>query len=170
MTTHQVDLVVPDLGDFSDVDVIEVLVEPGDEVAIEESLITLETDKASMDVPATHAGKVGSVNVKVGDKVNACDIILTLETAELHESHATVMLSPEEQQEILTAAAAGPAGQEQTDAGHRAQLVVIGSGPGGYTAAFRAADLGLEVILVERYPVLGGFSHCSCHYRTCNKC
>ena len=156
MTTHQVDLVVPDLGDFSDVDVIEVLVEPGDEVAIEESLITLETDKASMDVPATHAGKVGSVNVKVGDKVNAGDIILTLETAELHESHATVMLSPEEQQEILTAAAAGPAGQEQTDAGHRAQLVVIGSGPGGYTAAFRAADLGLEVILVERYPVLGG--------------
>ena len=159
MTTHQVDLVVPDLGDFSDVDVIEVLVEPGDEVAIEEPLITLETDKASMDVPATHAGKVISVSIKVGDKVNADDVILTLETAELHESHATVMLSPEEQQKILAAAAAEAAGtarEEKSDAGHRAQLVVIGSGPGGYTAAFRAADLGVEVILVERYPVLGG--------------
>ena len=159
MTTHQFDLVVPNLGDFSDVDVIEVLVEPGDEVAIEEPLITLETDKASMDVPATHAGKVISVSIKVGDKVNADDVILTLETAELHESHATVMLSPEEQQKILAAAAAKAAGtarEEKSDAGHRAQLVVIGSGPGGYTAAFRAADLGVEVILVERYPVLGG--------------
>ena len=67
MTTHQVDLVVPDLGDFSDVDVVEVLVEAGDNVAIEESLITLETDKASLDVPATHAGKVISLNIKVGE-------------------------------------------------------------------------------------------------------
>ncbi len=164
MTTHQVDLVVPDLGDFSDVDVIEVLVEPGDEVAIEESLITLETDKASMDVPATHAGKIISLMVKVGDKVNAGDVILALETTEVGEPDATVMLAPGEQQKILAAAAAEAAGEETveeaveetSDANHRAQLVVIGSGPGGYTAAFRGADLGLDVILVERYPVLGG--------------
>jgi dihydrolipoamide dehydrogenase len=156
VTTHTVDLVVPDLGDFSDVDVIEVLVEPGDDVAIEESLITLETDKASMDVPATHAGKVISLKVKVGDKVNAGDVILTLETTEVGEPDATVMLAPEEQQKILAAAAAEAGGQEQSAAGYRAQLVVIGSGPGGYTAAFRGADLGLDVILVERYPVLGG--------------
>ncbi len=77
--THQVDLVVPDLGEFSDVEVIEVLVGPGDEVAIEESLITLETDKASMDIPSTHAGVVSGLKVKVGDKVNAGDVILTLE-------------------------------------------------------------------------------------------
>ena len=160
MTTHQVDLVVLDLGDFSDVDVIEVLVEPGDEVAIEESLITLETDKASMDVPATHAGKIISLMMKVGDKVNAGDVILALETTEVGEPDATVMLAPGEQQKILAAAAAEAAGEETveetSDANHRAQLVVIGSGPGGYTAAFRGADLGLDVILVERYPVLGG--------------
>jgi dihydrolipoamide dehydrogenase len=171
VTTHQVDLVVPDLGDFSDVDVIEVLVVPGDVVAIEESLITLETDKASMDVPATHAGKILALKVKVGDKVNAGDVILTLETTEVGEADATVMLAPGEQQKILAAAAAEAAraagaaeaveateaaGEEESGASHRAELVVIGSGPGGYTAAFRAADLGLEVILVERYPVIGG--------------
>ena len=176
MTTHQVDLVVPDLGEFSDVDVIEVLVEPGDSVAIEESLITLETDKASMDVPSTHAGKVIALKTKVGDKVNAGDVILTLESTEVGEPDATVMLAPGEQQKILAAAAAEAAGEEESAvkatgeeqsaavaaseersvASHRTQLVVIGSGPGGYTAAFRGADLGLEVILVERYPVLGG--------------
>jgi len=176
VTTHQVDLVVPDLGEFSDVDVIEVLVEPGDSVAIEESLITLETDKASMDVPSTHAGKVIALKTKVGDKVNAGDVILTLESTEVGEPDATVMLAPGEQQKILAAAAAEAAGEEESAvkatgeeqsaavaaseersvASHRTQLVVIGSGPGGYTAAFRGADLGLEVILVERYPVLGG--------------
>ena len=112
MTTHQVDLVVPDLGVFSDVDVIEVLVEPGDAVAIEESLITLETDKASMDVPATHAGKIISLMMKVGDKVNAGDVILALETTEVGEPDATVMLAPGDQQKILAAAAAEAAGQE----------------------------------------------------------
>ncbi len=92
MTIHQVELVVPDLGDFSDVEVIEVLVEPGDEVAIEESLITLETDKASMDVPSTHAGKVSALKVKVGDKVNAGDVILTLDATELVEAEETVVI------------------------------------------------------------------------------
>jgi len=148
VTTHQVELVVPDLGEFSDVDVIEVLVGPGDKVAIEESLITLETDKASMDVPSTHAGVVSALKVKVGDKVNAGDVILTLDATELFEPEATVMLAPEEQQKILAAVAAEAEGREKSGTSHRTQLVVIGSGPGGYTAAFRAADLGLQVTLV----------------------
>ncbi|MCH8858881.1 MAG: dihydrolipoyl dehydrogenase [Proteobacteria bacterium] len=149
---------MPELGDFSDVEVIEVLVEPGDEVAIEESLITLETDKASMDVPSTHAGKVSALKVKVGDKVNAGDVILTLDATELVESESTVVLDVEVQKAILAAATPTAEVLRQPRAGetHSAQLVVIGSGPGGYTAAFRAADLGLAVILVERYPVLGG--------------
>lgn len=161
MTTHQVELVVPDLGDFSDVDVIEVLVQEGDEVAIEEPLITLETDKASMDVPSTHAGKIESVNVKVGDKVNAGDVIASLVASVDETPDETVIIEPDEKAEILARAAADvptpqSAPQPGGKANHEAQLVVIGSGPGGYTAAFRAADLGMQVILVERYPVLGG--------------
>ncbi len=160
MTTHQIELVVPDLGDFSDVEIIELLVEPGDEVAIEESLITLETDKATMDVPSTHAGKVSALKVNVGDKVNTGDVILTLDATELVEVEETVVLDVEVQKAIL--AAATPAAtaevvrQPRAVETHSAQLVVIGSGPGGYTAAFRAADLGMQVILVERYPVIGG--------------
>lgn len=158
MTTHQVKLVVPDLGDFSDVDVIEVLVQEGDEVAIEEPLITLETDKASMDVPSTHAGTIISVNINVGDKVNAGDVIASLVVSVAEEAEETVIIEPDEKAEILARAAAGAdaAPQPEGKATHQTQLAVIGSGPGGYTAAFRAADLGLQVILVERYPVLGG--------------
>ncbi|MDX1405518.1 MAG: dihydrolipoyl dehydrogenase [Woeseiaceae bacterium] len=161
MTTHQVEIVVPDLGDFSDVDVIEVLVKEGDEVAIEEPLITLETDKASMEVPSTHAGTVESMKIKVGDKVNAGDVIATLVASVPETSDDTVIIDPDEKAEILARAAAESeatrtAAKPQGKATHGAQLVVIGSGPGGYTAAFRAADLGMKVILVERYPVLGG--------------
>ena len=155
---NRVEIVVPDLGDFSDVEVIEVLVGPGDEIAIEDSLITLETDKASMDVPSTHVGKVSSLKVKIGDKVNAGDVILTIEATEHTEFSATEVLKPRMQEAILAAASVSHevAKQSVTDATHSAQLVVIGSGPGGYTAAFRAADLGLQVILVERHAVLGG--------------
>jgi dihydrolipoamide dehydrogenase len=158
MTTHQVELVIPDLGEFSDVDVIEVLVKPGDQVAVEDPLITLETDKASMDVPSTHAGKVSALKVKVGDKVNAGDIFLTLDASVSVEAEATVVLDREEQEEILSDAVATheKAHQPGSKATYRGQLVVIGSGPGGYTAAFRAADLGMQVVLVERYPILGG--------------
>ncbi len=149
-------LSVPELGDFADVEVIEVLVSPGDIVAVEDPLITLETDKASMDVPASQAGKVVSVDVSVGDKVNTGDEIVTIEavgeeaaaeTAEAATDTTRKMSVPE-----ITAARASAEGQ----ATHSAHLVVIGAGPGGYTAAFRAADLGLDVILVERWPVLGG--------------
>jgi len=152
-----IELRVPDLGDFSDVEIIEVLVAPGDTVAVEDGLVTLETDKASMDVPASHAGRIVSVAVAVGDRVSAGDVVATVEAAagagddDGGEDWAvrTQRMSPAEIQAATAAAVDG-------EATHRAGLVVIGSGPGGYTAAFRAADLGLDVILVEKDPYLGG--------------
>ena len=153
-------LLVPDLGDFSDVDVIEVLVKTGDQIDVEESVITLETDKASMDVPATHGGKVISIQVAVGDKVSAGDLVLTLEAADRPEDgfEATMVISPAKQRALAAAASAAPgaAPRPASAATNSTELVVIGAGVGGYTAAFRAADLGLEVTLVERWPVLGG--------------
>ena len=156
---EQVKLTVPDLGDFSDVEIIEVLVSPGDTVEVEDGLVTLETDKASMDVPASHAGKIVSVDVAVGDTVSTGDVIVTVEAVQAapaeHEEQGddwaarTQRMTPEEIE-----AATGK--KQEGSATHSAQLVVIGSGPGGYTAAFRAADLGLDVILVEKDPYLGG--------------
>ncbi len=153
-----IELVVPDLGDFSDVDIIEVLVSPGDELQVEDSVIVLETDKASMDIPATHAGKVAAVHVSVGDKVSAGDAILAIEAADQTEVEKTLIMSPTEQLKLAAAASQAPDAAPDPDsaATQSAELVVIGSGPGGYTAAFRAADLGLDVTLIERYPVLGG--------------
>ena len=146
----EIKLLVPELGDFSDVEIIEVLVAPGDTVAVEDGLVTLETDKAAMDVPASHAGKIVSVDVKLGDKVSTGDVVATIEAAEAQsDTTATVVMSESE-----IAAATGVS--RAPGATHSAQLVVIGSGPGGYTAAFRAADLGLDVILIERYGTLGG--------------
>lgn len=158
--SEYVKLVVPGLGDFSDVEVIEILVKPGDVVEIEDGLVTLETDKASMDVPASQAGKIVSVEVAVGDTVSSGDVVATIEAsgdvAAAPEDDAsedwsvrTQRMSPQEIQAATGTIAAG-------GATHSAQLVVIGSGPGGYTAAFRAADLGLDVILVEKDPYLGG--------------
>lgn len=155
----KLELVVPDLGDFEDVEVIEVLVAVGDSVAVEDPLVTLETDKATMDVPASDAGVVAGIAVSVGDKVNAGDVVATIDAIAPDEpADRTVVISPEEQKEILEAAAKTPeaASKPTTDTTHRADLVVIGAGPGGYTAAFRAADLGLNVILLERSPMLGG--------------
>ncbi len=153
-----VELKVPDLGDFSDVEVIEVLVAPGDEVAVEDGLVTLETDKAAMDVPASHAGKIVSITVAVGDKVSTGDVVATVEAApdtakpaEPKGDDALAQTRTMTADEVkLATATASP------DTTHSAQLVVIGAGPGGYTAAFRAADLGLDVILVERWDTLGG--------------
>lgn len=170
-----IELRVPDLGDFSDVEVIEVLVEPGDTVAVEDGLVTLETDKATMDVPASDAGKVVEVTVGVGDKINSGDVVARIEAeagaeedtdedAEGEEEEAvdptsTVVLDPAAKQARLEEATASqvvaPKG-DTPDATHRAELVVIGAGPGGYTAAFRGADLGMDVILIERWPTLGG--------------
>ncbi len=157
----QVELRVPDLGDFEDVEVIEVLVAPGDAVAVEDSLVTLETDKASMDVPASDAGTIVSVAVKVGDRLNSGDVVAVAEATVTPETDGnadagedTVSTRVMSDAEIRVATGSGDEAASQAD--HRAALVVIGAGPGGYTAAFRAADLGLDVILIERYPTLGG--------------
>ncbi len=150
-----VKLTIPDLGDFKDVEVIEVVAAPGDVVALEDPLITLETDKATMDVPAEQAGTIVSVDVKVGDRVSTGDPLVTVEvTADevpVENVEETRKMSAPE-----IVAATQPAEQPTDAATHSAQLVVIGAGPGGYTAAFRAADLGMDVILIERWPVLGG--------------
>ena len=143
-------VLVPDIGDFSDVPVIEVLVAPGDTVAAEDPLITLESDKASMDVPAPAAGTVGELLVKVGDKVSKGSPILTLETTDGAGPAVEDVAPP------TVADAAPPAGSSDGASAERVDLVVLGSGVGGYTAAFRAADLGLNVVLVERYDRLGG--------------
>ena len=156
----RVELRVPDLGDFSDVEVIEVLVAPGDTVAVEDPLVTLETDKASMDVPASDAGTIVSVAVKIGDRLNSGDVVAVAEAADAPQAadadggEDTVSTRVMSDDEIRAATGAG--GSPATAADHRAALVVVGAGPGGYTAAFRAADLGLDVILIERYPTLGG--------------
>jgi dihydrolipoamide dehydrogenase len=137
---------VPDIGDFTDVPVIEVLVSPGDTVAAEDPLIVLESDKASMDVPAPQAGTVVELLVEVGDKVSKGTPILTIDA----ESDGRPA-APAEQEH-----AAPPEEPAEEPSGDRADVVVIGSGPGGYTAAFRAADLGLKTVVVERYERLGG--------------
>ncbi|NND36142.1 MAG: dihydrolipoyl dehydrogenase [Gammaproteobacteria bacterium] len=154
----QIKLAVPDLGDFEDVEVIEILVAPGDVVAAEDPLITLETDKASMDVPASDAGTVVSVDVNVGDKVNSGDAVVTVDaTEEVPEAAPeTAEERTETTRRMNVAEIAAERVKAEGSATHNAQLVVIGAGPGGYTAAFRAADLGLDVILIERWPTLGG--------------
>ena len=153
-----VQLLVPDLGEFQDVEIIEVLVAEGDTVAAEDPLVTIETDKASMDVPAEVAGKIVSLSVQVGSKVSTGSVVAVIEpVATDAEFTDTQVMSPDEIEAAVTGVSKEVApGVSAGDATHSAKLVVIGAGPGGYTAAFRAADLGLDVILVERWPVLGG--------------
>jgi dihydrolipoamide dehydrogenase len=146
-----IEVKVPDIGGSKDVNVIEVMIKPGDTVAKEQSLITLESDKASMDVPSSAAGVVKAVHLKVGDKVSEGSLILTLEGAVQTAAPAPVAAAPAAPP-VVAPIAATPKGAADV----HAEVVVIGSGPGGYTAAFRAADLGKKVVLVERYPGLGG--------------
>ena len=148
-----VEVHVPDLGDFSAVDVIEVHVKPGDRLSAEDPLVTLETDKATMDVPAPRPGTVVSVALKVGDKASAGDLVLTLDAA---EAAADTKPSPPARPATPPAPRAAPEPKAVAAAPRGKRLAVIGAGPGGYTAAFRAADLGLTVTLVERWPTLGG--------------
>ena len=138
---------VPDIGDFKDVEVIEVLVKPGDAVAKEQSLITLESDKATMEIPAPEGGVVKELKVKVGDRVSKGSSILLLDAA----GGAKEPKKPETKSEA-PAAPAATASKGDADC----DVVVIGAGPGGYSAAFRAADLGLRTVLIERYATLGG--------------
>ncbi len=168
-----IDVAVPDIGDFNDVPVIEILVAPGDAVAVEDPLVTLESDKATMDVPSPEAGTVKEIHVRLGDKVAQGTVILTLEAAseastqsppaKADEAPAPTSEQAPQEESHPRAAQAEPATSQTSEApstaektGAGSHVVVIGSGPGGYTAAFRAADLGLKVTLVERYETLGG--------------
>ena len=158
------DVRVPDIGDFQDVAIIEVLVKPGDTLAAEDPLIVLESDKASLEVPAPQAGTVRAVRVKVGDKVSQGDLILSLEVAmpaaapaPAADAGSVSAPRPPAQTGSVSAprpAAGNAAGSKVADLS--CELLVLGAGPGGYSAAFRAADLGLKTVLVERYPTLGG--------------
>ena len=136
-----IEVKVPDIGDLKDVEVIEVLVKPGDAVAKEQSLITLESDKATMEIPSPGAGVVKELRIKLGDKVSQGSPILVLESAQPQKRPAAPQPAP-------------PAPSASADL--ECDIVVLGAGPGGYSAAFRAADLGLKTVLVERYPTLGG--------------
>ena len=169
-----IDIKVPDIGDFDEVTVIEVLVKPGDSIRAEQSLITVESDKASMEIPSSQAGVVKEVKVKVGDKVKQGSVVLSLEGAAdaagsaspgeganpkpAPSSPSSLPLPPGEGRGEGSPAtppiptAASFTGTVDLDC----DLLVLGAGPGGYSAAFRAADLGLKVVLVERYAALGG--------------
>ncbi len=146
-----IEIKVPDIGDFKEVGVIEVLVKPGDTVRKETSLITVESDKATMEIPSPAAGVVKEIKVKIGDKVAEGSLVLTLDEAVAAEAQAPAPAAPAVP--VAPAAATLPAGAA---ADIECDVVVLGSGPGGYSAAFRAADLGKKVVLVERYATLGG--------------
>ena len=157
--SNLVEVIVPDIGNFESVDIIEVFVKPGDTIAKEDSLITVESDKASMDIPSSHAGVVKEVKVNVGDKVSKDSVILLIEA----EAGETAPVAKPETPKAEAAPAAPPTqavaptpAAPQGDNDVTCEVVVLGSGPGGYTAAFRAADLGKKVVLIERYSTLGG--------------
>ncbi len=176
------DVRVPDIGDFKDVPVIEVLVKAGDSVEKEQPIVTLESDKATMDVPAPAAGVVREVKVKVGDKVSEGSVLLVLEEQASGlgpRASGAAPAAPKSQSgdqgdaprgqsleqgnapksktlEQGNAPKAEPAVQSKSNEAFDCDVLVLGSGPGGYAAAFRAADLGQKVILIERYPTLGG--------------
>ncbi|MEO7159846.1 MAG: FAD-dependent oxidoreductase, partial [Polaromonas sp.] len=169
-STNLIDIKVPDIGDFDEVTVIEVLVKAGDTLKPEQSLITVESDKASMEIPSSHGGVVRELLVKLGDKVKQGSVVLTLDAAGAAGTAAPAPVEERKQapaqaapaqaapEKVATApaipapAAASFSGSADLDC----DLLVLGAGPGGYSAAFRAADLGLKVVLVERYVSLGG--------------
>ena len=135
---------VPDIGDFDEVEIIEIHVSIGEKIELDQSLITLESDKAAMEIPSSDAGTIKEINIQIGQNVAQGDLILKIDTEETKEE-TKKELTPEKEKI-----------NETIKANVDAQVVVLGAGPGGYTAAFRAADLGLKTILIERYPSLGG--------------
>ena len=144
-----VEVKVPDIGDFKDVAVIEVLVKPGEVIAVDTGLIMVESDKASMEIPSSHAGTVKELKVKVGDKVSEGSVILGLEAAGAAAQAAAPAPS-------ATPRPASTPGSYGGKADVECEMLVLGSGPGGYSAAFRSADLGMNTVVVERYATLGG--------------
>ncbi|NLZ42925.1 MAG: dihydrolipoyl dehydrogenase [Comamonadaceae bacterium] len=170
----QIEIKVPDIGDFNDVAVIEVLVKAGDAIRAEQSLVTVESDKASMEIPSSAAGVVRELKVGLGDKVSRGTVLLVLDAADAAAAPGATMAdvppaAPAAAPALAAAAAAPapaaaaaapaaprPAGGWSGAVDHECDLLVLGAGPGGYSAAFRAADLGLKTLLVERYATLGG--------------
>jgi dihydrolipoamide dehydrogenase len=166
---QEIEVKVPDIGDYDDVPVIELLVAVGDTVVADQGLVTLESDKATMEVPSPAAGVIKTLKVKVGDNVSEGAVIAVLESAgaegdapapPAEEDKAAAPPSQPSPASAEGKQSQGPAPKAATASGRQAdiecRMVVLGSGPGGYTAAFRAADLGLDTVLVERYPTLGG--------------
>lgn len=160
--SNLVEVLVPDIGNFDSVDVIEVMVKVGDVIALEDSLITVESDKASMDIPSPIAGTVKTLIVKVGDKVAKDSLLMMVETTAEVAKSAPVPVQPVTiEPAIVAPVVSAPMATTNTaqaipQSDLHAEVVVLGSGPGGYTAAFRAADLGKQVVLIERYSTLGG--------------
>ncbi|MEM7196264.1 MAG: dihydrolipoyl dehydrogenase [Pseudomonadota bacterium] len=160
-----VEIKVPDIGDFDAVEVIEILVAVGDTIAVDDAVITLESDKASMDVPSSHSGIVNEILVSEGDRVSQGSVVMVLEASSAEQTTDTNKTSASAEDAATAAAATEDAGAPastpvsdsfQGTADKHFQVVVLGSGPGGYTAAFRAADLGLSAALIERNQTLGG--------------
>jgi len=152
-----IEVKVPDIGDFTDIPVIEISVKAGDTVKAEDSLITLESDKATMDVPSPAAGVVKEVKVSLGDKVSEGSLIVVLEAAGASTAAAPVQATAPAATTAPTAPVAAPqAASHSGTADAEYDMLVLGGGPGGYSAAFRAADLGLKTVVVERYSTLGG--------------
>lgn len=154
----QIEVKVPDIGDFRDVAVIEVMVKPGETIAVDTGLIMVESDKASMEIPSSAAGVVKEIRVKVDDKVSEGSVILMIEAADASAT-ASAPASAPAPAAAPSSAPAAPAPQAGSFGGKadiECEILVLGAGPGGYSAAFRAADLGMKTVLVERYPTLGG--------------
>ena len=158
-----IEIKVPDIGDFKEVAVIEVLVKPGDTIKTEQSLVTVESDKASMEIPSSAAGVVQTMKVVVGDKVAEGTVLLMLETgaAAAASPASPASAAPAAAQPAAAAPVAAPviapvAASYAGGADLQCDMLVLGAGPGGYSAAFRAADLGMKTVLVERFPTLGG--------------
>jgi dihydrolipoamide dehydrogenase len=165
--SQTIEIKVPDIGNFKDVAVIEVLVKAGDTVEPEQSLITMETDKATMDIPSPAAGMVKELKLKAGDRISMGSVILTLESAtqdagnRIQDSAQSAPSTPNPESRILSPQSSIPVHEAQVPVNMvkgdlHAEVLVLGAGPGGYTAAFRAADLGKQVVLVERHASLGG--------------
>ena len=164
---ERIEVTVPDIGDFADVPVIEVHIAAGDTVAAEDPLITLESDKATMDIPAPDAGTIIAVRVAVGDTVSAGHVIADLDTGQRLSPPSASVADVQAAEATQSPAAQSPAAQSPATQSRAAQsprgrgdvhaeVLVLGGGPGGYTAAFRAADLGQQVVLVDQRPTLGG--------------
>lgn len=152
--SNVIEIEVPDIGDFSDVDVIDVLVSAGHSVAVDDALITLESDKASMDIPSPEAGVIKEMKIAIGDKASAGTLICLMEAS----GEASAEPAPSGAADAAPAAtvSAPTAASHSGGADVSCEMLVLGAGPGGYTAAFRAADLGMKTVLVERWRTLGG--------------